>query len=84
MKNLKYFTLLFCLISMVTFAKNDDNKVSFFESKANEAKATTAESPTDPEGGSGGDDASPIDDYLPLLVIGAGLIALRFRKQIVK
>ena len=80
MKNLKYFTLLFCLISMVTFAKNDDNKVSFFESKANEAKATTAETPTDPDGGPD----APIDDYLPLLVIGAGLIALRFRKQIVK
>lgn len=65
-------------MSTVTFANTEKGGIRFFESNNTTQKA---DDPTDP---SPGPDPAPIDDYLPLLVIGAGLVALRFRKQLLK
>lgn len=78
MKNIKKITLLFCLMSTVTFANTEKGGIRFFESNNTTQKA---DDPIDP---SPDQDPTPIDDYLPLLVIGAGLVALRFRKQLLK
>ncbi|MFV0219855.1 hypothetical protein OBK23_09275 [Empedobacter falsenii] len=80
MKNIKKITLLFCLMSTVTFANTEEGGIRFFESNNTTQKA---DDPTDPPLDNDADPA-PIDDYLPLLVIGAGLVALRFRKQLLK
>lgn len=80
MKNIKYLTFLFCLMSTMTFANNQDNGFNFFE----ENSSQKAEAPSDPDPSEDPTGTSPIDDYLPLLVIGAGLIALRYRKQLLK
>ncbi|WP_312133751.1 hypothetical protein [Empedobacter sp.] len=81
MKNIKKITLLFCLMSTVTFANTEEGGIRFFESNNTTQKADDTD---DPNGPSPGPDPAPIDDYLPLLVIGAGLVALRFRKQLLK
>lgn len=78
MKNIKKITLLFCLMSTVTFANTEKGGIRFFESNNTTQKAD------DPNDLSADPDPTPIDDYLPLLVIGAGLVALRFRKQLLK
>ena len=80
MKNIKKITLLFCLMSTVTFANTEKGGIRFFERNNTTQKA---DDPTDlsPDQDP---DPTPIDDYLPLLVIGAGLVALRFRKQLLK
>ncbi|WP_152606124.1 hypothetical protein [Empedobacter falsenii] len=78
MKNIKKITLLFCLMSTVTFANTEKGGIRFFESNNTTQKA---DDPTDP---SPGPDPTPINDYFPLLVIGAGLVALRYRKQLLK
>jgi len=80
MKNIKKITLLFCLMSTVTFANTEKGGIRFFESNNTTQKA---DDPNDPPLDNDADPA-PIDDYLPLLVIGAGLVALRFRKQLLK
>ncbi|MFV0198787.1 hypothetical protein OBK01_11325 [Empedobacter falsenii] len=82
MKNIKKITLLFCLMSTVTFANTEKGGIRFFESNNTTQKADD----TDDPGGfvTDEDPAAPIDDYLPLLVIGAGIVALRFRKQLLK
>ncbi|HJD87326.1 MAG TPA: hypothetical protein K8W08_07735 [Empedobacter falsenii] len=77
MKNIKKITLLFCLMSTVTFANTEKGGIRFFENKSSET-ANAGPSDLDP----GADPAAPINDYLPLLLIGAGLVALRFRKQL--
>lgn len=83
MKNIKQIILaagaLLCTIGLSA----QENKISFFESN------NQNESSAGPGTGGGGTDTedpdpTPIDDYLPLLVIGAGLVALRFRKQLLK
>ncbi|MFV0182467.1 hypothetical protein OBK15_09885 [Empedobacter falsenii] len=82
MKNIKKITLLFCLMSTVTFANTEKGGIRFFESNNTTQKA---DDPTDPSPDQDPDqdpDPTPIDDYLPLLVIGAGIVALRFRKQL--
>lgn len=79
MKNIKKITLLFCLVSTITFAKSEEGGVRFFENKSSQ---TANADPGDPDPGA--DPAAPINDYLPLLVIGAGLVALRYRKQLLK
>lgn len=79
MKNIKKIALLFCLISTITFAKSDEDGVHFFENKSSE---TANAGPSDPDPGA--DPAAPINDYLPLLLIGAGLVALRYRNQLLK
>lgn len=81
MKNIKKITLLFCLMSTVTFANTEKGGIRFFESNNTTQKADDTDDPNDP---SADPDPTPIDDYLPLLVIGAGLVALRFRKQLLK
>lgn len=67
-------------MSTVTFANTEEGGIRFFESNNTTQKA---DDPTDPPADNDPDPA-PIDDYLPLLVIGAGLVALRFRKQLLK
>lgn len=67
-------------MSTVTFANTEEGGIRFFESNNTTQKA---DDPTDPSPDQD-PDPTPIDDYLPLLVIGAGLVALRFRKQLLK
>lgn len=65
-------------MSTVTFANTEKGGIRFFERNNTTQKADDPNDPSpdqDP-------DTTPIDDYLPLLVIGAGLVALRFRKQL--
>ncbi|WP_291073278.1 hypothetical protein [Empedobacter sp. UBA5987] len=81
MKNIKKITLLFCLMSTVTFANTEEGGIRFFESNNTSQKA---EAPSDPDPSEDPTGTAPIDDYLPLLVIGAGIVALRFRKQLLK
>ncbi|MFV0230929.1 hypothetical protein OBJ94_11030 [Empedobacter falsenii] len=80
MKKLKMIILVAGALFFTVNAAAQGSETSFFSS-------TKAAGP----GVGGGDsdvedpiDTTPIDDYLPLLVIGAGLIALRFRKQLLK
>ncbi len=68
-------------MSTVTFANTEKGGIRFFESNNTTQKADDTDDPNDP---SADPDPTPIDDYLPLLVIGAGLVALRFRKQLLK
>ncbi|WP_334124641.1 hypothetical protein [Empedobacter brevis] len=82
MKNIKQIILVAGALLCTIGASAQENKISFFES--NNQNESSAARP-----GVGGTDVSdpdplPIDDYLPLLVIGAGLVALRFRKQLLK
>ncbi|WP_313254575.1 hypothetical protein [Empedobacter sp.] len=84
MKNIKKITLLFCLMSTVTFANTEEGGIRFFESNNTTQKADDTDDTDDPNDLSADTDPAPIDDYLPLLVIGAGLVALRFRKQLLK
>ncbi|MFV0225506.1 hypothetical protein NZD85_13580 [Empedobacter stercoris] len=81
MKNIKKITLLFCLMSTVTFANTEKGGIRFFERNNTTQKADDTDDPNYP---TADQDPTPIDDYLPLLVIGAGLVALRFRKQLLK
>lgn len=81
MKNIKKITLLFCLMSTVTFANTEKGGIRFFERNNTTQKA---DDPNDLSPDQDPADPTPIDDYLPLLVIGAGLVALRFRKQLLK
>lgn len=81
MKNIKKITLLFGLMSTVTFANTEEGGIRFFESNNTTQKADNTD---DPNGPSTDPDPTPINDYFPLLVIGAGLIALRYRKQLLK
>ncbi|WP_291098743.1 MULTISPECIES: hypothetical protein [unclassified Empedobacter] len=83
MKNIKKITLLFCLMSTVTFANTEEGGIRFFESNNTTQKADDTDDPNGPPADNDPDPA-PIDDYFPLLVIGAGLVALRFRKQLLK
>ena len=79
MKKIKKLTFLFCLMSTMTFANDGERDFQFFSGSSSESKAA------DPDVfGTDDDPAAPIDDYLPLLVIGAGIVALRFRKQLLK
>ncbi|WP_413533899.1 hypothetical protein [Empedobacter brevis] len=78
MKNIKKITFLFCLMSTMTFANSQEGGISFFESRTTDSDGPNGPSP-DPD-----PDPAPINDYLPLLVIGAGLVALRYRKQLLK
>ncbi|WP_291064048.1 MULTISPECIES: hypothetical protein [unclassified Empedobacter] len=84
MKNIKKITLLFCLMSTVTFANTEEGGIRFFESNNTTQKADDTDDTDDPTDPDPDQDPTPIDDYLPLLVIGAGLVALRFRKQLLK
>ena len=68
-------------MSTVTFANTEKGGIRFFESNNTTQKADDTDDPNNP---SADPDPTPIDDYLPLLVIGAGLVALRFRKQLLK
>ncbi len=83
MKNIKQIILVAGALLCTIGASAQENEISFFESNnQNESSAGPA------TGGGGTDtedpDTTPIDDYLPLLVIGAGLVALHFRKQLLK
>ncbi|MDM1139212.1 MULTISPECIES: hypothetical protein [Empedobacter] len=83
MKNIKQIILVAGVLHCSIGLSAQENKISFFEStNQNESSARPG------TGGGGTDvedaDPAPIDDYLPLLVIGAGLVALRFRKQLLK
>ncbi|GEM53686.1 hypothetical protein [Empedobacter brevis] len=84
MKNIKQIILVVGALLCTIGVSAQKNKISFFES--NNENTTSAVDPG--TGGGGADtedpDPTPIDDYLPLLVIGAGLVALRFRKQLLK
>ena len=82
MKNIKQVLLVTVALLCTVNASAEEKEITFFETNN---KSTNAVGPG--TGGGGTDDpdpASPIDDYLPLLVIGAGLVALRFRKQLLK
>ncbi len=71
-------------MSTVTFANTEEGGIRFFESNNTTQKADDTDDTDDPTDPDPDQDPTPIDDYLPLLVIGAGLVALRFRKQLLK
>ena len=82
MKNIKQILLVAAALLYTVNVSAEEKEITFFETNN---QSTNAVGPG--PGGGGTDDpdpASPIDDYLPLLVIGAGLVALRFRKQLLK
>ena len=84
MKNIKQILLVAAALLYTVNVSAEEKEVTFFETKN---QSTNAVGPGTGGGGTEGSDpdpAAPIDDYLPLLVIGAGLVALRFRKQLLK
>lgn len=81
MKNIKNILLIAGALLCTINTSAQEEETSFFGSQ----------SLAGPNTGGGTDDAdpdpnpaAPINDYLPLLVIGAGLVALRYRKQLLK
>ena len=78
MKSLKISILIITalFISSTAMAKNN---IKFFESINNDEPTAglNVDNPTDP-----GDEEAPIDDYLPLLIIGGVAIAYFNRKKI--
>lgn len=70
-------------MSTVTFANTEEGGIRFFESNNTTQEADDTD---DPNGPDLSDDPTPtpINDYFPLLVIGAGLVALRYRKHLLK
>lgn len=84
MKNIKQILLVVAALLCTLNASAQENEITFFETSNANADGGPGTS------GGGADDSdpapgtTPIDDYLPLLVIGAGLVALRFRKQLLK
>lgn len=84
MKNIKQILLIAGVLLYTTAASAQDNEISFFNSGSQNENSKAAgpgfggTNEPDPE------TTAPIDDYLPLLVVGAGLVALRFRKQLLK
>ncbi len=71
-------------MSTVTFANTEEGGIRFFESNNTTQEADDTDDPNGPDPSEDPEPNAPIDDYLPLLVIGAGLVALRFRKQLLK
>ena len=83
MKNIKQVVLVVGAVLCTLNASAQENEITFFETSN---QNTSSAGPGTGGGGTGDEDPAPapIDDYLPLLVIGAGLVALRFRKQLLK
>lgn len=85
MKNIKQILLIVGVLFYTTAASAQDNEISFFNSGSQNENSKAR--PGDSGGGTNEPDPepnAPIDDYLPLLVVGAGLVALRYRKQLLK
>ncbi|MGV0925021.1 hypothetical protein [Empedobacter tilapiae] len=85
MKNIKQILLIAGALFYTATVSAQENETSFFNSGSQNENSKAG--PGDSGGGTNEPDPepnAPIDDYLPLLVLGAGLVALSFRKQLLK
>ncbi|TGN22945.1 hypothetical protein [Empedobacter tilapiae] len=80
MKNIKQILLIAGALFCTATVSAQKDKTSFFNSKSSALPGHDGGGTNEPDP----EPNAPIDDYLPLLVVGAGLVALRFRKQLLK